>query len=136
MWVVCKSLGCNLSQQEAVLQCVDHWLTLVQGPPGTGKTQVAAALVRSFNREGMKPVLAAATSNTATDNLARRLRNTNVTVRRVGPTEKIVEDLHDISTQHMSELVKGNAENPTAKKRRTEWEKDYVRHTASAVSLT
>ena len=75
------------------MQSVNHWLTLVQDPPGTGKTQVATALVRRFNMEGIKPVLAAATSNTATDNLARRLNNTNVTVRRVGPTERIEEDL-------------------------------------------
>ncbi len=48
---VYRNLGCNTSQQNAVMQCVGHWLTLVQEPPRATKTQVATALVRSYNME-------------------------------------------------------------------------------------
>ncbi len=79
------------------MPCLSPWLTLVQDPPRTGKTQVENALVRAFIMERSELVLATATSNTATDNLALRLMNTGVAVRRVGPSEKIGNDLHDIS---------------------------------------
>ena len=133
---VCTSLRCNASQRNAVLQSIDSWLTLVQGPPGTGKTQVAAALVRGFNEEGVRPVLAVATSNTAADNLARRLVQTNVAVRRGGPKERIGHDLHPISMQHMSASALGTGTGKSVKRQRREFEKDCVRAQADAVCTT
>ena len=49
-------------------------VVLVQGPPGTGKTTVLESVLRRFCEQG-KRVLVTAPSNTAVDNICRRLRD-------------------------------------------------------------
>jgi superfamily I DNA and/or RNA helicase len=64
----------NVQQQQAWADSVDENrpVALVQGPPGTGKTQVITAIIRTLVEKG-KRVLVAAPSNTATDNICRRI---------------------------------------------------------------
>ena len=50
----------------------DNPVTLVQGPPGTGKTTVLEAVLRTLVAQGLR-VLVAAPSNTAVDNVCRRV---------------------------------------------------------------
>ncbi len=47
-------------------------VVLIQGPPGTGKTSVIAQIVKTMSQQG-KRILVAAPSNTAVDNICRRL---------------------------------------------------------------
>jgi hypothetical protein len=56
-------------------------VVLVQGPPGTGKTYVLEQVLRELCSQGLR-VLAAAPSNTAIDNICRRL--TDFPVLRFG----------------------------------------------------
>jgi hypothetical protein len=56
-------------------------VVLIQGPPGTGKTSVIAQIVATMSRRGNR-ILVAAPSNTAVDNICRRL--TGLPVLRIG----------------------------------------------------
>ncbi|MCF6177047.1 MAG: AAA domain-containing protein [Victivallaceae bacterium] len=56
-------------------------VVLIQGPPGTGKTSVIAKIVETMSRRGNR-ILVAAPSNTAVDNICRRLNG--LPVLRIG----------------------------------------------------
>ncbi|OGV47981.1 MAG: hypothetical protein A2017_02915 [Lentisphaerae bacterium GWF2_44_16] len=58
-------------------------VVLVQGPPGTGKTFVLEHLLRQLCKQGLR-ILTAAPSNTAVDNICRRL--SDMPVLRFGST--------------------------------------------------
>ena len=61
-------------QARAVRACLDmrNAVVLVQGPPGTGKTSVLEQVVRELAKKHMR-ILVTAPSNTAVDNICRRL---------------------------------------------------------------
>jgi superfamily I DNA and/or RNA helicase len=64
----------DASQRRAWLACTcsDNPLVMVQGPPGTGKTAVLERVVRKLCTEG-RSILITAPSNTAVDNVCRRI---------------------------------------------------------------
>ena len=59
-------------------------LTLIQGPPGTGKTSTACALLQMAALGSDAPLLAAADSNTAVDQLLEGLLRRGVNAVRLG----------------------------------------------------
>jgi len=69
-----RPAGLDGSQLHAWSAAVNYAnpIVLVQGPPGTGKSFVLEQVLRSLCRQGLR-VLAAAPSNTAVDNICRRL---------------------------------------------------------------
>ena len=67
-------------------------LALVHGPPGTGKTTVLVEVVRRAAARG-EPVLAAAPSNLAADNLLERLALSGVDGVRVGHPARVLPGL-------------------------------------------
>jgi ATP-dependent RNA/DNA helicase IGHMBP2 len=64
-------------------------LALVHGPPGTGKTTVLVEVIRRAVARG-EPVLAAAPSNLAVDNLVERLAAAGVDGVRVGHPARVL----------------------------------------------
>ena len=62
-------------------------LTLIQGPPGTGKSKVLVDVVRTLCNRG-KRILITAPSNTAVDNICRKL--TNIPLLRFGKNENSI----------------------------------------------
>ncbi len=81
--------GLDLSQQRAHDNAVNpaNALVLVQGPPGTGKTTVLEQVVRTLSAQGMR-ILATAPSNTAVDNICRRIGD--LPVLRLGYQRQVV----------------------------------------------
>ncbi len=71
--------GLDQSQRQAWSAAVNpgNPVVLVQGPPGTGKTYVLEQVLRELCRQGLR-VLAVAPSNTAIDNICRRLTDSPV----------------------------------------------------------
>ncbi|CAN8070912.1 unnamed protein product [Agarophyton chilense] len=63
----------NKSQVRAIKAALRRKLTLIQGPPGTGKTYTAAHLISCARQLGLRPILACAGTNVATDNLMRKI---------------------------------------------------------------
>lgn len=64
--------------------CPENPLVLIQGPPGTGKTFVLEQVIRTLCARGLE-ILVSAPSNTAVDNICRRLRD--LPVLRCGRNE-------------------------------------------------
>lgn len=79
----------NNSQQEAVAAILSSDLTtVIQGPPGTGKTHTLALAIAELVKRGKK-MLIAAPSNTAVDNLCKKLIEAKISLLRVGNNEKV-----------------------------------------------
>jgi len=88
-------LGARLNpEQAAALDLSDRALdlALVHGPPGTGKTTVLVEVIRRAAARG-EPVLAAAPSNLAVDNLLERLLEAGVDGVRVGHPARVLPSL-------------------------------------------
>ncbi|KAM0687316.1 DEAD-box type RNA helicase [Conglomerata obtusa] len=83
-------LGINYSQAEAVYNSIDFNknVVLIQGPPGTGKTTTIMSLLSAFFSDKFNfgrineksRVLICAPSNTAIDEVARRIKKCGVTL--------------------------------------------------------
>ena len=65
------------SQVYAVKHALQRPLSLIQGPPGTGKTVTSATIVYQLVMQYGGPVLVCAPSNTAVDQVCRKLLRTN-----------------------------------------------------------
>lgn len=102
---VVKQLPLNPSQGGAIRRALRARLTLIQGPPGTGKTFTAAHLISACVSLGTGPVLACASSNVATDNLLRKVRETtaNANIVRVGRVSAVAEDLWKTTLDYLLE---------------------------------
>lgn len=86
----------NKSQQKAVEMALRNRITLIQGPPGTGKTLTASYLIAAAITLGIRPILACAASNTASDNFMRKIIEVcrpKTRIVRVGRPAAIQEDL-------------------------------------------
>lgn len=97
-------LEANESQRHALLSACGRQLTLIQGPPGTGKTTTALLLVRAWVFSNKRPVLCAADSNIAVDNLVDGCAKAHLHVVRVGRPEATRMDLEQYN---LLEMVKG-----------------------------
>nr|WP_294862649.1 AAA domain-containing protein [uncultured Fluviicola sp.] len=83
----------NDSQQEAVGAILSTELTtVIQGPPGTGKTHTLAIAIEELVTRGKK-VLITAPSNTAVDNLCKKLIQSKISLLRVGNNEKVAAEI-------------------------------------------
>jgi superfamily I DNA and/or RNA helicase len=85
-------LGAALNAEQArALDLADRALdlALVHGPPGTGKTTVLVEVIRRAAARG-EPVLAAAPSNLAVDNLVERLVAAGLDPVRVGHPARVL----------------------------------------------
>ena len=89
------SASLNPSQQEAVrFALAAEDLAIIHGPPGTGKTTTVVELICQAIDRGEK-VLACAPSNTAVDNLLKRLVAAGRKVVRIGHPARVDERLRD-----------------------------------------
>lgn len=83
----------NDSQQKAVGAILSSELTtVIQGPPGTGKTHTLAIAIEELVNRGKK-VLITAPSNTAVDNLCKKLIESKISLLRVGNNEKVASEI-------------------------------------------
>lgn len=83
----------NLSQQQAVGAILSSEpTTIIQGPPGTGKTHTLSIAIEELVKRGKK-VLVTAPSNTAVDNLCRKIATANISLLRVGNDEKVAAEI-------------------------------------------
>ncbi len=81
--------GMDISQQSAWRSAIssENPVVLIQGPPGTGKTFCLEQVVRQLCAQGLR-ILITAPSNTAVDNICRRI--SNLPVLRFGKTNKSI----------------------------------------------
>ncbi len=87
----------NFSQKEAVsLALGSEDLFLIHGPPGTGKTSTLIEVILQEVKRGHK-VLATADSNTAVDNMLKRLSKYDLNLVRIGHPARIVPELEKFS---------------------------------------
>lgn len=85
----------NPSQQQAVGSILtDQPTVIIQGPPGTGKTHTLSIAIAELVKRG-KRVIISAPSNTAVDQLARKVIAQGCQLIRLGNDEKISADLQD-----------------------------------------
>lgn len=83
----------NPSQQEAVGAILSSDLTtVIQGPPGTGKTHTLSIAIEELVKRGKK-VLITAPSNTAVDNLCKKIVASKISLLRVGNEEKVAAEI-------------------------------------------
>jgi ATP-dependent RNA/DNA helicase IGHMBP2 len=88
-----EHLTLNLSQQRAVGAILSSDPTVViQGPPGTGKTHTLSIAIEELVKRGKK-VLITAPSNTAVDNLCKKIAAAKISLLRVGNEEKIAPEI-------------------------------------------
>ncbi len=87
----------NFSQKEAVSKALgSEDLFLIHGPPGTGKTSTLIEIILQEVKRGKK-VLATADSNTAVDNMLKRLSSYDLNLVRIGHPARILKELEDFS---------------------------------------
>ena len=81
--------GMDISQQSAWRSAIapNNPVVLIQGPPGTGKTFCLEQVARKLCAQGLR-ILITAPSNTAVDNICRRIKD--LPVLRFGKTNKSI----------------------------------------------
>ncbi len=99
------SLVMNESQTRAIALMLSQRMSLIQGPPGTGKTRTIIEAINLLKAHWQvpQPILVSAYTNAAVDNLAAGMRARGLKTLRYGATNRIREDLHDISTEKYME---------------------------------
>jgi len=111
-------------EQAGALDLADRaedW-ALVHGPPGTGKTTVLVEVIRRAAARG-EPVLAAAPSNLAADNLLERLAAAGVDGVRVGHPARVLEPLQGrtlearVAGHESARIARGLVEEALARRR-------------------
>ena len=92
-------LGLNASQLQAVAMMLKERVSLVQGPPGTGKTRTLVQTVSLLKRHFQvpHPILLAAHTNVAVDNLAEGCVKVGLRVVRAGSSTAMRASLEPVS---------------------------------------
>lgn len=87
----------NMSQQEAVEKSLNskHFF-LIHGPFGTGKTKTLIEIIRQEALVKEK-ILVTADSNATVDNIAERLKDTDLKIIRIGNDKKINNEIKEYS---------------------------------------
>ncbi len=88
----------NESQKRAVEFSIESELTLIHGPFGTGKTTVIVYLAKELVKRGYR-VLITAESNTAVDNIAERLIDSNLKIVRMGHPARLNARILKVSSE-------------------------------------
>jgi ATP-dependent RNA/DNA helicase IGHMBP2 len=111
----------NESQRQAVTAIrQNESMVIVHGPPGTGKTTTLVEAIVQLVNAGEK-VLVSAPSNTAVDNIARKLIKNNMHILRVGNTSKVGEDIFSSTPEGKLANAKQQKEIRELKKRAEEF---------------
>jgi predicted DNA helicase len=91
-----KKTDINPTQESAVKKALGSDIFLIHGPPGTGKTSTLIELIlQEVDRD--KKVLATADSNTAVDNMLKRLAKFDLNLVRIGHPARILYELEEFS---------------------------------------
>ncbi|MDR0802887.1 AAA domain-containing protein [Fluviicola sp.] len=118
----------NPSQQKAVGAILSKDLTtVIQGPPGTGKTHTLSIAVEALVKQGKK-VLITAPSNTAVDNLCKKIRSFNLSLLRVGNNEKVAPEIRPFTIDSYLESGKAAQYSQSLKKQIQKAEQVANRH--------
>ena len=105
---ICNELDLSQANAYKVAAHTEDPLVLVQGPPGTGKTAVVEQILRELVRQG-KRILITAASNTAVDNVCRRLFDQPV-LRFGSNPEAMAEDVAEQCYMGKTDNVRTYAE--------------------------
>lgn len=94
-------LQLNPMQRKAVMKALtcENYL-LIKGLPGTGKTQTLIQLIRILGIM-KKSILITSHTNSAVDNILRRLKEKGIKFMRLGSTKKIHPSLHEFAESTM-----------------------------------
>ena len=98
----------NKSQENAIINCFKHKLTLIKGIPGTGKSTVLSFLayhLLKLRKMQNDKILICAPSNKAVDNISHYLKKLNLKFIRVLSLEKEITDDVD-KTNSLEDLIK------------------------------
>ncbi|TIB78467.1 P-loop containing nucleoside triphosphate hydrolase protein [Wallemia mellicola] len=89
-------LNLNPRQVQAVALMIGNRASLIQGPPGTGKTATISNSINLMKKyfKIPHPILIAAHTNVATDNIASILSKTDLKITRLGHISRIAPELH------------------------------------------
>lgn len=118
----------NDSQQQAVGAILSNELTtVIQGPPGTGKTHTLAIAIEELVNRGKK-VLITAPSNTAVDNLCKKLIGLKISLLRVGNNEKVASEIMPFTIDAYLDSGKAAQYGQTLKKQIQKTEQIANRH--------
>jgi ATP-dependent RNA/DNA helicase IGHMBP2 len=118
----------NNSQQQAVGAILSTELTtVIQGPPGTGKTHTLAIAIEELVNRGKK-VLITAPSNTAVDNLCKKLIGSKISLLRVGNNEKVAAEVMPFTIDAYLDSGKAAQYGQTLKKQMQKVEQIANRH--------
>jgi superfamily I DNA and/or RNA helicase len=118
----------NPSQQEAVGAILSNEpTTVIQGPPGTGKTHTLSVAIAELVKRGKK-VLVTAPSNTAVDNLCKKIAAANHSLLRVGNNEKVAPEILPFTIDAYLESGKGASYGQSLKKQIQKAEQVANRH--------
>ena len=121
----------NASQQLAVAAILKNEpVTIIHGPPGTGKTTTLAEAILQLVRAGEK-VLVSAPSNTAVDNIAKRLIQKQLKVLRLGNTTKVDTDIFSHTPEGKLANSKQQKEIKELKKRAEEFRRMALKYKRS-----